>query len=82
EGYFEHGRNRTNIRTYNNVALERLYAAADEVRDPSTNQIVCRVTLTNPGLYPGCVPINLFGAGAPSQAAIGYVEGASSYTAT
>lgn len=82
EGYFEHGRNRTNIRTYNNVALERLYAAADAVRDPSTNQIVCRVALTNPGLYPGCVPINLFGAGAPSQAAIDYVEGASSYTAT
>lgn len=80
EGYFEHGRNRTNIRTYNNVALERLYAAADAVRDPATNQIVCRVTLTNPGLYPGCVPINLFGAGAPSQAAIAYVEGASSYT--
>lgn len=82
EGYWEHGKNRTNIRTYNNVALERLYAAVDAVRDPATNQIVCRVTLANPGLYPGCVPINLFGAGAPSQAAIAYVEGASSYTAS
>jgi outer membrane receptor protein involved in Fe transport len=82
DGYWEHGRNRTTIRTHNNVALERLYAAADAVRDPATNQIVCRVTLTNPTLYPGCVPINLFGVGAPSQAAIDYVEGSSSYTAT
>lgn len=74
DGYYERGRNRTTIRTNNNVALERLYAAADAVRDPATNQIVCRVSLTNPGLYPGCVPINLFGVGAPSQEAIRYVE--------
>jgi hypothetical protein len=59
--------------------LERLYAAADAVRDPTSGNIVCRVTLTNPGLYPGCVPINLFGSGAPSQAAINYVEGSASY---
>lgn len=78
-GYYEHGSNLANTRTDKNPILENLYAAADAVRDPATNQIVCRVTLTNPGLYPGCVPINLFGEGAPSQAAINYVEGTAFY---
>ena len=78
DGYYEHGSNVTNIATLNNVNLQNLYAAADAVRDPSNN-IVCRVTLTNPGAYPGCVPINLFGSGAPSAAAIAYVEGTSRY---
>lgn len=78
DGYYEHGENRTVVETHNNIALGRLYAAADAVRDPS-GQIVCRVTLTNPTAYPGCTPIDLFGAGAPSQAAINYVEGTSHY---
>lgn len=80
-GYYEHGRTRTDIRTDNNINLEHLYAAADAVRDTS-GQIVCRVTLTNPGLYPGCVPINLFGVGAPSAQAIAYVEGTAAYRTT
>lgn len=79
DGYYEHGENRTVVETHNNVALGRLYAAADAVRDPASGNIVCRVTLTNPGAHPGCVPINLFGSGAPSQAAINYVEGTSHY---
>jgi outer membrane receptor protein involved in Fe transport len=36
-------------------------AAVDAVRDPATGNIVCNVTLTNPGLYPGCIPFNPFG---------------------
>ena len=52
----------------------RLRAAIDAVRDANGN-IVCRVTITNPGVYPGCVPINLFGEGSPSPAAVGYVRG-------
>jgi outer membrane receptor protein involved in Fe transport len=78
DGYYEHGRNRADIRTDNNINLEHLYAATDAVRD-SSNNIVCRVTLTNPGLYPGCVPINLFGVGAPSAQAIAYVEGTAAF---
>jgi outer membrane receptor protein involved in Fe transport len=45
--------------------------AVDAVRDPNGN-IVCRSTLTDPGN--GCVPIDLFGEGAPSQAALDYVN--------
>jgi outer membrane receptor protein involved in Fe transport len=57
----------------NNIDIQRLYAAADAVRSPG-GQIVCRVTITNPGLFPGCVPINLFGNGSPSAAAAAYVK--------
>jgi outer membrane receptor protein involved in Fe transport len=77
-GYYEHGDNRSDTRTDNNVILEHLFAAADAVFAPG-GQIVCRVTLTNPGLYPGCVPINLFGVGAPSAEAIDYVTGSSAF---
>lgn len=56
--------------------IPKLLAAVDAVRDPA-GTIVCRVTITNPGLYPGCTPINLFGLGAPSQTAVDYVYGRS-----
>jgi outer membrane receptor protein involved in Fe transport len=52
-----------------------LYAAMDAVKDPATGQIVCNVTLTNPGLYPGCVPINFFGPTSESAAALAYTFG-------
>jgi outer membrane receptor protein involved in Fe transport len=50
-------------------------AALDAVVNPANGQIVCNVTLTNPGLYPGCVPLNLFGQGVASAAAIQYIHG-------
>jgi outer membrane receptor protein involved in Fe transport len=45
--------------------------AVDAVRDANGN-IVCRSTLTNPGN--GCVPIDLFGEGRASPAAIAFVN--------
>lgn len=57
--------------------LAKIYASADAVRDPVSGNIVCNVTLTNPGLFPGCVPVNLFGEGAPSEAAKNYFLGTS-----
>lgn len=55
-----------------NTILENYYRAADAVRAPN-GSVVCRSTLTNPN--DGCVPINLFGLGSPSAAAISYVTG-------
>lgn len=81
DGYYEHGENRLRIRTENNVIHERLYAAADAVRDPG-GAVVCRVQLTNPELYPGCTPINLFGEGSPSPEASRYVLGTAWYRTT
>jgi outer membrane receptor protein involved in Fe transport len=69
-----------NTRNNANISVQRELAALDAVRDSSGN-IVCRVTLTNPGLYPGCVPLNLFGPNSESQAAINYILQTTSYRA-
>ena len=55
------------------VSLRKFYAALDAVRDTSGN-IVCGVSITNPGIMPGCVPINPFGTGGPSAAANAYIR--------
>jgi outer membrane receptor protein involved in Fe transport len=52
----------------------RLFAALDAVKDPASGNIVCRVTLTNPGLYPGCVPVNVFGPNSESAAAADWIR--------
>ncbi|WP_025291283.1 TonB-dependent receptor plug domain-containing protein [Sphingomonas sanxanigenens] len=63
------------------IEIPKLAAALDAVRAPN-GSIVCRVTLTNPGLYPGCVPINVFGAGTPTTDALQTVLGVSRYRAS
>jgi outer membrane receptor protein involved in Fe transport len=65
-----------NVGSINNGRME---AALDAVANPANGQIVCRVTLTNPGLYPGCVPLNLFGPTAQGQNGITYVAPSTSY---
>jgi outer membrane receptor protein involved in Fe transport len=74
-----HGENGFLTHTNGNQNYRHLYAAVDAVRDGAGN-IVCRSTLA--GLDPGCVPINLFGEGSPSQAAIDYVTGSAFYDMT
>ncbi len=64
--------------TVNNIdvtepIMRNLYAAADAVVNPANGQVVCNSTLQ--GLDPGCAPLNLFGVGSPSAAAIRYVVG-------
>jgi outer membrane receptor protein involved in Fe transport len=52
--------------------------AVDAVVDPATGRIVCRSTIdrTDPTYDPnsGCVPVNLFGVGRSSAAALAYVN--------
>ncbi|HTI66836.1 MAG TPA: TonB-dependent receptor, partial [Caulobacteraceae bacterium] len=72
DAYYTHGEARVRSRRQNNINWSNFYAAADAVRDPSGN-IVCRVTLTNPGLYPGCQPINMFGQMNQSPNALAYI---------
>ena len=71
--YYEYGRNEDDYYGRNDPILENLYRAVDAVVDPVSKQIVCRSSLTAPGN--GCVPLNLFGEGAPSRAALQYVLG-------
>jgi iron complex outermembrane recepter protein len=51
---------------------ERYFAALDAVRHPTTNQIVCRITVTNPGQMDNCVPLNLLGPNRATRDAIEY----------
>ena len=54
--------------------LKQNYAnAVDSVLDPVTGNPICRIALSDPTT--NCVPINLFGVGAPSDAATKYVTG-------
>lgn len=68
---YAHSEAKLHIAQRNQIQVQFFAAAVDAVRDPSGN-IVCRVTLTNPGLYPGCVPINIFGAGSITPEAMAY----------
>ncbi|HTI67510.1 MAG TPA: TonB-dependent receptor [Caulobacteraceae bacterium] len=72
DAYYTHGEARVRSRRNNNINWVKFYAALDAVKDSSGN-IVCRVTVTNPGLYPGCAPIDMFGQLNQSAAALDYV---------
>ena len=56
-----------------NLLPGNLLLAADAVVDPVSGNVVCRANLGGVSGAPGCVPINLFGKGSPSQAALDYI---------
>lgn len=68
---YTHGRSQLDTALSNVINRQKLSAALDAVS--SGGQIVCNISVTNPGLMPGCVPINVFGPNAASAAAIDYV---------
>ena len=70
--YFQHGENNYLQTTQNNPKINLLYNAVDAVVGPG-GRIVCRSTLVNPNN--GCVPLNLFGDGAPAPAALDWILG-------
>ena len=78
DAHYTYGRSNFDSVGNNFFDTQRFYAAVDAVRDPAGN-IVCRVALTNPGLYAGCVPFDALGEGAASTAAVAYVTGQSIY---
>ncbi|RAK61182.1 TonB-dependent receptor [Phenylobacterium hankyongense] len=75
---YSHGDSLLRTDHYGNFNQSHWYAALDAVKGPNGN-IVCRTSITNPGLYPGCVPWNPFGNGAPSAAAYNYILGVSQF---
>jgi len=84
--YYTHGETRTMLTSRGNVNTQRFYAAIDAVRDPATGNTVCNVSLTAPGAFPGCVPLNLFGQSSTvingsnaSAAAIQYIGNPPTY---
>ena len=75
--FYNRGHSSAFVQNINNIDNARMDAALDAVL--SNGQVVCRVSVTNPGLYPGCVPINLFGPTAASAAAVAYVRPTTSF---
>jgi outer membrane receptor protein involved in Fe transport len=76
-GYYQHGTATYERHVPNDPVNIRLFNAMDAVVVSAANRgssnlpigsIVCRTTLTNPGN--GCIPLNIFGANAYSQAAL------------
>lgn len=74
DGHWTHGEwdGSANVRNF----IRANYAfAINVVRDPVSGENVCRANAGGANGAPGCVPLNLFGIGAPSQAAVDYVSG-------
>ncbi|WP_187336179.1 TonB-dependent receptor domain-containing protein [Novosphingopyxis iocasae] len=70
---FNYGRLDTFYKTEGNIISQKFANARNAVRDAQGN-IVCAINLDASAANddPGCVPVNLFGFGAPSQAALDY----------
>jgi outer membrane receptor protein involved in Fe transport len=77
--YYTRGDSRFDTAAYQ-FDNRKFFAAIDAVRNAS-GQIVCNVTITNPGLMDDCVPLDIFGEGSGSQAARNYVHGTSQWHA-
>ncbi|WAT17474.1 TonB-dependent receptor plug domain-containing protein [Aurantiacibacter sp. MUD11] len=73
DGFYQYGHSKRDWRQFG-LRVDRIFAAIDAVEDPSTGEIVCRVSLFGDA-FPGCEPLNLFGRGNASAAAIDYVTG-------
>lgn len=80
--WYTHTETRQTTRQNDNINNEHLSAALDAVVNPANGQVVCNVTLTNPGLYPGCQPLNPFGPTSESQAAINYITAPTQFLST
>lgn len=74
-GYYQHGRTKQRTDVINNEITANFNRAVDAIVHPTTGQIICRSTLTNPD--DGCSPFNVFGQGSPSDAALAYTRGVS-----
>jgi len=72
DGYYQYGHN-TRHDYQVGLNIQHLFAAVDAVKDPS-GKVVCRTTLFS-SAFSSCVPVNLFGAGAPSAGEISYIVG-------
>ncbi|MFA5964564.1 MAG: TonB-dependent receptor [Sphingomonas sp.] len=79
--YFQHGHSHVWYTRDNNIIPSRFNLALDAIANPAVGGVagvavgapICRSTLASP--TNGCVPLNIFGEGSPSAAAVAYVTG-------
>jgi outer membrane receptor protein involved in Fe transport len=78
DAHYSYGRNDYTSTVSNQTVGNNLNFSVDAYRDPATGNIVCAATAPSSGRFnanaAGCVPVNLFGFGNPSQAAIAYIN--------
>lgn len=72
DAFYQYGHSERDWRQFG-LRVDRIFAAIDAV-DDGTGNPVCRVSLFG-NAFPGCQPLNLFGRGNASAAAIDYVTG-------
>ncbi|MEL1251462.1 TonB-dependent receptor domain-containing protein [Aurantiacibacter gilvus] len=72
DGFYQYGETTREWGQFG-LRVDRIFAAVDAVDDGSGN-IVCRTSLFG-NAFPGCQPLNLFGEGNASAAAVDYVTG-------
>lgn len=70
---YSHGDTSLDSSHFGNFNNQRFYAGLDAVRNDK-GEIVCRITITNPGVLDDCLPFNIFGNGSPSQASYDYIS--------
>ena len=82
---YGYSRSKSQTNAHGDVLRFNMHAAIDAVDEgqfltgtPNGN-IVCRVTLTSPGLAPGCLPFNAFGDGNTTPEMFDYIQGVSSF---
>ncbi len=73
EAYAQYGENQFNQTYVHNWLAGNINQAALVVIDPITGEPVCAANAGGANGAPGCVPLNMFGKGSPSQAAIDYI---------
>lgn len=78
--FYSHYEDRLTVDNIGNIDNSHLIASNDAVVAPAGNSagvaagtIVCNVTLTNPGLYPGCLPLNAFGPNSANPDVFGWL---------
>jgi outer membrane receptor protein involved in Fe transport len=81
--YYTHGESRQEVYTPNNENVEKFLAGEDAVIDPSSGKVVCHISLTAyASRFPGCVPINPFGAHSITQEMFNWYTDRTSYVAS
>jgi len=71
-GSFDFGHTQSYLENANSPNQTKLFEALDAVVNPATGQIVCRSMLLAANASRGCAPLNPFGAGSASAAALAY----------
>lgn len=73
DSFYSYGQTQRDAKTGHQEIIANFANAVNAIKSPTTGQPICAIALSNPST--SCVPIDLFGQGAPSAAALAYVLG-------